>query len=103
MPQDHDPETRDLSQLPDFSADETGATEPPPGTPKAERYAFLEVLGRGGQASVYRAKQLATGREVAVKVLESVAAGHGQFTQPCPWTEMRESRHLGIGHRQPRR
>ncbi len=32
---------------------------------------IIDVLGKGGTATVYRAKQLSTGREVAVKVLEA--------------------------------
>lgn len=32
---------------------------------------LIDVLGKGGTATVYRAKQLSTGREVAVKVLDA--------------------------------
>lgn len=32
---------------------------------------LIDVLGKGGTATVYRAKQLSTGRDVAVKVLEA--------------------------------
>ncbi len=38
-----------------------------PGTVIGERYEIINKLGEGGFASVYRAKQLSTGREVALK------------------------------------
>ncbi|MDX9723677.1 MAG: serine/threonine-protein kinase [Myxococcota bacterium] len=37
-----------------------------------ERYELIELIGRGGFASVFRAKQLSIGREVAIKVLDTV-------------------------------
>jgi serine/threonine protein kinase len=46
-----------------------------PGTstrfPQIEGYQFIEVLGRGGVGTVYKAKQILTGRYVAIKVLTS--------------------------------
>ena len=39
--------------------------------PKLGRYETIEELGRGGTSVVYRARDTATDREVAVKVLSS--------------------------------
>lgn len=41
----------------------------PAGLPSLERYQLAGELGRGGQGVVYDARQLATGRQVAVKIL----------------------------------
>ena len=37
--------------------------------PKLEKYELLEEIGHGGMATVYRARDLRLGREVAVKVI----------------------------------
>lgn len=43
--------------------------------PRAPGYELLSLLGTGGMGDVYRARQLATGREVAVKVLHDRMEG----------------------------
>jgi serine/threonine-protein kinase len=45
------------------------ATDPLRGTTIAERYTLLERLGAGGMSVVYRARQSAMERDVAVKIL----------------------------------
>jgi eukaryotic-like serine/threonine-protein kinase len=37
--------------------------------PKLEKYELLEEIGHGGMATVFRAKDLRLGREVAVKII----------------------------------
>jgi eukaryotic-like serine/threonine-protein kinase len=44
-------------------------------TPALPGYKILEVLGRGGMATVYKARQLGTKRLVAVKVIDRSLAG----------------------------
>ena len=43
-----------------------------------DRYEVLDVLGRGGFATVYRARQSSVGREVAIKVLDPRSSGADQ-------------------------
>ena len=48
-----------------------------PGAPRVEGYRILSLLGQGGMGSVWRAVQLGTRREVALKLLNaSFAASH---------------------------
>ncbi len=54
----------DLHEPPDVST-------LPPGTRVADRYAILSILGRGGYAVVYLARDEATGTNVALKVLKA--------------------------------
>ncbi len=47
----------------------TGASDPLVGTTLAGAYHIVERIGSGGMALVYRARQIAVGRDVAVKVV----------------------------------
>lgn len=47
----------------------------------ADRYDLVEIVGRGGQGTVYRALDSWSGREVAVKVLGSKAAREPQMVE----------------------
>lgn len=49
----------------------------PAGTTLDDRYEILSVAGSGGMGTVYRAKQIGLGREVAVKVLDPALLGEG--------------------------
>src|SRR5437870_9472380 len=55
------------------------------GAPALPGYKVLGVLGRGGMAIVYKARQLCPKRLVAVKVIDGSLAGHAEivarFTQ----------------------
>ncbi|HKB42373.1 MAG TPA: serine/threonine-protein kinase [Gemmataceae bacterium] len=48
-------------------------------TPALPGYKILEVLGRGGMATVYKARQLGTKRLVAVKVIDRSLAVYGEI------------------------
>ena len=44
-----------------------------------ERYQVVGILGTGGMSTVYRARQLPMGREVALKLIQPGAAGYAEF------------------------
>ncbi|MDZ4836547.1 MAG: protein kinase [Candidatus Melainabacteria bacterium] len=58
-------DTPERAAVPSYSSD------PLVGTTLAHSYEVLDVIGQGGMAIVYRAKQIATGRLVAIKTLKS--------------------------------
>src|ERR1041385_8670739 len=49
------------------------------GTVVSERYELGEILGQGGQGTVYRARDRTTGRSVAVKMLSPGVAHNREF------------------------
>ncbi len=55
----------------------TDAGLPPHARRLAERYEFLDELGRGGTSVVYRARERASGREVAIKLVHHDADDGG--------------------------
>ena len=59
------------AETPERPAVPTYSTDPLVGTVLAHSYEILDVIGQGGMAIVYRAKQIATGRLVAIKTLRS--------------------------------
>ena len=73
-----------------------GDGDPRFGTIIAERYLVLDLLGQGGMGTVYRAQQLAMGRQVALKVLPRTLAQRDQTAQRF----IREAR-LTAGLRSP--
>ena len=44
------------------------------GTVLAERYELTQIIGEGGMGTVFRGHQLGVGRDVAIKILNPVAA-----------------------------
>ena len=52
----------------------TVETPPVPGAPAIDGYAIEKVLGRGAEATVYLARELKHGRQVAIKVLKAERA-----------------------------
>lgn len=50
----------------------------PNGTMESRSYDLIEEMGRGAAATVYRARDRSTGREVAVKVLHEEHMGHSK-------------------------
>jgi len=67
-------EVRDTNPLPTISGPppEEGS-EHPSGVPQVEGYEVLELLGEGGMGTVWRAVQLSTRREVALKLMTKEA------------------------------
>ncbi len=57
--------------VPERAAVPVRSSDPLVGTTLAHSYEVLDVIGQGGMAIVYRAKQIATGRLVAIKTLKS--------------------------------
>ncbi len=69
----------------------------PRAAPLADRYALDRVLGRGGMATVYRARDLKHGREVAVKVLHAelaAAVGSERFLREIEITASLNHPHI---------
>ena len=65
-------------------------------TPALPGYKILEVLGRGGMATVYKARQLGTKRLVAVKVIDRSLAGDEEIV-----ARFRQEQALGARLRHP--
>jgi len=65
-------------------------------TPALGGYKILKVLGRGGMATVYKARQLGTKRLVEVKVIDPSLAGDEEIV-----AQFRQERTLGAGLRHP--
>ncbi len=65
-----------VSEPPEPRRDEDAAggqgSEPAPGQVLAERWELLEVLGRGGMGTVYRARDRVSDEEVAIKLLRPI-------------------------------
>lgn len=57
----------DLTRTADFAHTDSPAEDPPP---VIGGYELLDEIGRGGMGVIYRARDLALGREVAVKLLQ---------------------------------
>ena len=72
-------------------SDERG---PVPAGARVAGYRVDEQIGRGGMAVVYRAYDLQLDRQVALKVLDPVLAGDGEFRQRF----IRESRAAAVDH-----
>src|SRR5260370_498877 len=51
-------------------------------------YMLEEEIGRGSMGMVYRGKQIALGREVAIKVLPRVQARFACLDTPSPWSRV---------------
>jgi serine/threonine protein kinase len=64
--------------------------------PALPGYKIFGVLGRGGMATVYKARQLGTKRVVAVKVINRALAGNGAIV-----ARFRQEQALGAGLRHP--
>lgn len=78
----------------------------PIGTRLAGRYEILDLLGKGGMASVYRARDLGTGRPVALKVLAPAADASARLSREV-WNAARLDhpgcvRILDVGEGDPR-
>ncbi|HXE52023.1 MAG TPA: protein kinase, partial [Tepidisphaeraceae bacterium] len=54
---------------------EGNAADPSPATPSIPGYEVLGCLGQGGMGSVWRARQVGSGRQVAIKVLHASNVG----------------------------
>jgi serine/threonine protein kinase len=66
------------------------------GAPALPGYKVLGVLGRGGMAIVYKARQLCSKRLVAVKVIDRSLAGYGEIV-----ARFRQEQALGARLRHP--
>lgn len=64
-------ENQDMGRLPSVSDSGAGEVQnTPPALPEIEGYQILSLLGRGGMGTVWRAVQLSTRREVALKFMD---------------------------------
>jgi serine/threonine protein kinase len=61
------------------------------------QYKIVELLGMGGMAAVYKARQVSMGRDVALKVIEPTLTGSAEFTKRFE-REMKASAMLSHPH-----
>jgi serine/threonine-protein kinase len=87
VPGDHF-QTEEALPSPKLAHTKNGPVDPPPadaaalvGSSLGDRYRLLELIGQGGIGWVFRAEQIATGREVALKLLRPEMAHAFQIAQ----------------------